>query len=406
MKKLFVCLLAACLIGLTSCSEDMAKDLLRSALGDILETGTETTETDPNAPDATETEKEPEKETETETEKETETETEKGTEPAADPTGTDPAEYKYKDYALDVPLRIESGRNSSSVELPMIVCEGDGEVDNETAIEINVGMAEWYKNLYDLIEETDTEDYQLTTFCFTTDRYLSAVTLYICYPTYGTDGVVGGFCFDKMTGKKVELEDALKMAGMTEEKLAEACKACAEELDFEGVGIDSIFFRMQPSGKPEFFIGYTLDIPGADTWVRFFAWYDGSCILIDAFRSFIVSETDYVMSGPLSYQITSDMGDTELPEVPQEKLLLAQQFCFDEHDLGASGLAERADELPITYEDYGEYDGKSGWWISVSLVRADDNYREEFLERFFIPDDGDVMVYDVVTDTCALVPVG
>ena len=75
---------------------------------------------------------------------------------------------------------------------------------------------------------------------------------------------------------------------------------------------------MQPSGKPEFFIGYTLDIPGADTWVRFFAWYDGSCILIDAFRSFIVSETDYVMSGPLSYQITSDMGDTELPEVPQE----------------------------------------------------------------------------------------
>ena len=53
MKKLFVCLLAACLVGLTSCSEDMAKDLLRSALGDILETGTETTETDPNAPDAT-----------------------------------------------------------------------------------------------------------------------------------------------------------------------------------------------------------------------------------------------------------------------------------------------------------------------------------------------------------------
>ena len=74
MKKLFVCLLAACLVGLTSCSEDMAKDLLRSALGDILETGTETTETDPNALDATETEKEPEKETEIETEKETEKE--------------------------------------------------------------------------------------------------------------------------------------------------------------------------------------------------------------------------------------------------------------------------------------------------------------------------------------------
>lgn len=371
MKKWFVCLLAALLVCLPGCSDN---------------TDVETDTADTTA------------DTVADTETETESETEENTQDDA---------VTYYDYALDVPLRLESGRNLSVLEVAQIIGDGDVVVDNPTALAFNERMQARFDELSALAAESDVDDYILQSFCFTTDRYLSVVTLYVRYPNYGTYGTFDGFCFDKETGTEVTLDDALAMAGVTLDDLAASCKACAEENGMEGLAIDSLYFRIQPDGKPEFFIGYDSTVPGADEWAFIYAWYDGSCVLTGDFQPFIASETDYVLSGPLSYQ-TEYAGThvSNADEIDPATIAAIQQYCYDEHALADTGLVNDPAELSVSYESYGEYDGAAGWWLAVYLIRTDDDNREELLGRFFVPDNGSALVYDAVTDTCSPVPMG
>ena len=377
MKKWFVCLLVGLLLCMVGCS------------------GTVDTETDTT-------------DTTVDTAADTENDTETESAAASETSEAAPDEaVSYYNYALDVPLRLESGRNQSVLEAAQIIGDGDVVVDNPAALAINARMQARFDELSALAAESDVEDYVLQSFCFTTDRYLSVVTLYNCYPSYGTYGTFDGFCFDKETGVEVTLEDALAMAGVTMDDLAASCKACAEENGMEGKSIDSLYFRIQPDGKPEFFIGYNSAVPGADDWAFDYAWYDGSCVLAENFPAFVASETDYVLSGELSYQTEyGGMHISNADEIDLATLTAIQQYCYDEHALADTGLVNDPSELPVSFESYGEYDGATGWWLTVYLIRTDDGNREEFLERFFVPDGGSALVYDAVTDTRSPVPMG
>lgn len=250
-------------------------------------------------------------------------------------TTTDPINTTLE-ARIDVPLRInEDALNDSDtgslIEMLQIVGADSAEIKR-----LNSEMKSWY----DELEKTyvGNLDYWCVAQAWPTetDRYLNAFVTYCDYPTYGTYGKVRSWVFDKQTGKEITLEDALKMAGTDEKKLlADFSRWCAEEDQRIEQKIDSIAFRMLPSGKPQFVVGLGLLYnEDDDAWVNFYTWVDGEIVFWESIPFNVDDVTGEYTGGLLFCQET-------LSQRPEYDPAPTQEEAFDI----IGGIAEYQDYL-------------------------------------------------------------
>lgn len=167
----------------------------------------------------------------------------------------------------------------SILEIPQIA--GD---DSPDAQAINAALLE-RKAAYQVYMD---DPYQSGTWCevtaypITTERYLNLALLENIYPCYGTDGDLYAWVYDRQERRSVTVEEALNLAGTTEDALREAVAdnlASGElplPLDEDSFSIRG--FRIGEDGGVTFYLqGANVDgAQGMDPWLGLYTWNDGT----------------------------------------------------------------------------------------------------------------------------------
>ena len=167
----------------------------------------------------------------------------------------------------------------SILEIPQIA--GD---DSPDAQAINAALLE-RKAAYQVYMD---DPYQSGTWCevaafpVTTERYLNLALLENVYPNYGTDGDLYAWVYDRQERRSVTVEEALDLAGTTEDALREAVAenlASGElplPLDEDSFSIRG--FRIGEEDDVTFYLqGANVDgAEGMDPWLGLYTWNQGN----------------------------------------------------------------------------------------------------------------------------------
>ena len=167
----------------------------------------------------------------------------------------------------------------SVLEIPQIA--GD---DSPDAQAINAALLE-RKAAYQIYMD---DPYQGGTWCevaafpVTTERYLNLILLENVYPSYGNDGDLHAWVYDRQERRSVTVEEALTLAGTTEDALREAVSEAlaAGELSLP-LDEDSFSIRGFCIGAEDdvtFYLqGANVDgAEGMDAWLGLYTWNQGS----------------------------------------------------------------------------------------------------------------------------------
>ena len=167
----------------------------------------------------------------------------------------------------------------SILEIPQIA--GDG---SEAAQAVNAALLE-RKAVYQSYIDDHTLNgatwCEVTAYPITTDRYLNIALLENTFPCYGTDGDLYAWVYDRDEQREVTVEEALSLAGTTEDSLRQAVADALASgdlplpLDEETFSIRG--FRIGADGQVSFYLqGANADgAEGMDPWLGLYAWSGG-----------------------------------------------------------------------------------------------------------------------------------
>ena len=171
------------------------------------------------------------------------------------------------------------------LELPALVLP-EGE-ENEAVDAINAGLAELGAR-YEYLKTNEGVSQQCTLYPSTTNRYINLV-FFEADSSYGNDGYIRTWVYDKQEGTQVTEEDALGLAGTNRAELFSQLEAtiASDPEDprelyqlLDPIGLQG--FRIRADGKPVFYLaamvdGRELESGGyLDEWLRLYIWEDGS----------------------------------------------------------------------------------------------------------------------------------
>lgn len=167
----------------------------------------------------------------------------------------------------------------SILEIPQIA--GD---DSPDAQAINAALLE-RKAVYQVYMD---DPYQSGTWCevaaypVTTERYLNLALLENVYPNYGTDGDLYAWVYDRQERRSFTVEEALDLAGTTEDALreavAEALAAGELPLPLDEDSFSIRGFRIGEGDDVTFYLqGANVDgAEGMDPWLGLYTWNQGN----------------------------------------------------------------------------------------------------------------------------------
>lgn len=167
----------------------------------------------------------------------------------------------------------------SILEIPQIA--GD---DSPDAQAINAALLE-RKAVYQVYMD---DPYQSGTWCevaaypVTTERYLNLALLENVYPNYGTDGDLYAWVYDRQERRSFTVEEALDLAGTTEDTLreavAEALAAGELPLPLDEDSFSIRGFRIGEGDDVTFYLqGANVDgAEGMDPWLGLYTWNQGN----------------------------------------------------------------------------------------------------------------------------------
>ena len=171
------------------------------------------------------------------------------------------------------------------LEIPALVLP-EGE-ENPAVDAINAGLAELGAQ-YDYLKTNEGVSQQCILYPSTTDRYINLV-FFEADSSYGNDGYVRSWVYDKKEGTQVTEGEALDLAGTNREELFSGLEQliAADPEDprelyklFDPIALQG--FRVKADGKPVFYLaamvdGRELESGGyLDEWLRLYIWEDGS----------------------------------------------------------------------------------------------------------------------------------
>lgn len=122
----------------------------------------------------------------------------------------------------------------------------------------------------------------------TTDRYINLV-FFLTEESYGYDGLIRSWTYDKKEGVQVTVEDALALAGTTQEELFTQLEEmlASDQEDPRGLYPETsdpiviLGFRIKKDGKPVIYLSAFVDALDMgensylDEWYRLYVWEDG-----------------------------------------------------------------------------------------------------------------------------------
>ena len=167
----------------------------------------------------------------------------------------------------------------SVLEIPQIA--GD---DSPDAQAINTALLE-RKAAYQIYMDAPYQSgtwCEVTAFPVTTERYLNLALLENVYPSYGTDGDLYAWVYDRQEGRSVTVEEALDMANTTEDTLRDAVAehlASGElSLPLDEASFSIQGFRIGEEGDVTFYLqGANVDgAEGMDAWLGLYTWNQGT----------------------------------------------------------------------------------------------------------------------------------
>lgn len=146
------------------------------------------------------------------------------------------------------------------IEIPLLVMP-DGEEANDGVNSINLALAD-LKEQYPSIPNYPDSYNQWVLYPTETERYINLLFYHKCFFTDLNTGHVTSLVYDKEEGRQVTLEDALALAGLTEQGLYDALSAqydpqFAQEVPEARIVIQNHAleaFRMDGDGKPIFYL--------------------------------------------------------------------------------------------------------------------------------------------------------
>ena len=167
----------------------------------------------------------------------------------------------------------------SVLEIPQIA--GDDSPDALAINEALLARKAQYQGYMDAPYQSGTWC-EVTAFPVTTERYLNLALLENVYPSYGTDGDLYAWVYDRQEGRSVTVEEALDLAGTTEAALREAVAeqlASGElSLPLDEASFSIRGFRIGEEGDVTFYLqGANVDgAQGMDPWLGLYTWNQGS----------------------------------------------------------------------------------------------------------------------------------
>lgn len=197
---------------------------------------------------------------------------------------------------------------------------------------------------FDFTDQNNGESrMEIRSYPFTDERYLQVVTTAAVYPSYGTDGELYSYNFDKQVNRFLSINDALEEMGITEDTAAQSIREKADALLAQQSGmtagdvtLNGFLYVSSPDGRLTQFLASVDVVTDGDAWKTFFAYTPDldELIQLNSQCLFDPSEMDQ-MDPPLSYQ--------QQPEMPGEELALI--FDTDGLDVLAPGQEYMLDGL-------------------------------------------------------------
>ncbi|MBQ2724729.1 MAG: hypothetical protein IJF78_03380 [Clostridia bacterium] len=257
-------------------------------------------------------------------------------------TGCGGADRKAR---LDVPTVLRDAEGECLVEIPQIM---DSEC--EEALAINAEVQELAQTMQDTYWEDDVMWCEMTAWPTETERYLSLTVAVSEYPTYGANGQLMSWVYDKDKGTRVLLDDALAMADTDMEQITADIRVWCGQNDYEMSGEvpDFLTFRMLENGVPQFMTGVSITPGGlvgeVDPWSSFFTWTDGT-VEWPAYAPFDPAEITGTYSHFLFCQTYEDMGQYEgdAAVISEEEAMLLFEEIYEINKYLEDGYTMRFD---------------------------------------------------------------
>ena len=199
------------------------------------------------------------------------------------------AETGYADWdepALE-PIRVEMAvqyydeDTGTVLEIPRLTG-----VDNAEVSAINAELETVYAQYAHYLDGAGDPAW-CEVYCYpTTGATYVNILLAACeYPTYGTDGELYGYVYDREQERRISALEALELIGKGESRLREEFAAwLAGDAGESGTLIswELSAFRIREDGSIVLYMEADVAIPGADSWKGFYSWEDGSFARVNA----------------------------------------------------------------------------------------------------------------------------
>lgn len=219
----------------------------------------------------------------------------------------------------DVPTVTETP-SGCRIEVPQILGS-----ERAAVLEINGEIRELARTMEETYSEDEVMWCEMTAWPSETDRYISLVLHLQEFPAYGTCGQIQSWVYDRNTGERLTLDDALAMAETDPEAItADMAEWCGRNDYVMTADVpEFLCFRMTESGEPQFLTAFSVVQGGlvgeTDPWSSFFTWTDGG-IEWTYSVPFDPAEVNVSSSSPLYCQSLLNMGqDGDGAAIPSEE---------------------------------------------------------------------------------------
>jgi len=189
---------------------------------------------------------------------------------------------------------------------------------------------------------------EIKSYPFTSEDYLQIVSTYVIYPTYGTDGDMVSYNFDKKANKYIMLDEAMSDLGLTEEIITQNVKDLYVS-EYPGDYIEKVetagFLIRDGMDGPYtlFLLEVTIANPGAGSWKNFYAY-----------------EPDFNQFYPMS------------------SYCLFDPYDMDEMDPPLKYAQSEDVETELTFADLDgfefEFSSGAGGWATIVVIQPDGTF--------------------------------
>lgn len=179
-----------------------------------------------------------------------------------------------------IALTTQEYNGGNIVEIPMIVYDGENpqlasyDGKNQEIERINDDIKNGIQQTYNtFLSNAQDGNIEIKTYPFSNETYLQIVMTYIEYPSYGSDGKMWSYNFNKKENRYITLEEQMESVGLTADALAEKVKAkYTPESDTLSIGTVTPVGFLLRDGDTHFLLEVQINNTESSPWTCFYSY--------------------------------------------------------------------------------------------------------------------------------------